>query len=78
MIRCNFEVVSVAIESVTIRDLNNGRMSVTNDAENVVAELRRAEILIPGRRLFYFDSQGHEDEILWQEDGSVRFAFGGD
>ena len=58
----------------TIRDLNLGRMSVTNDAENVVANLRKHGILEDGRRLFYYDSEGDLDEIVWTTAGDVSFA----
>lgn len=74
--QCDFEVVTVSRESVTIRDLNRGRKSVTNDARAVVSELRRSDLLLPGRRLFYFDSEGELDEIVWAEDGGVAFAPG--
>ena len=45
--------------------------TVTNDAEWVVADLVAAGLLPPGRRLFYYDSEGAMDEILVR-DG--RFA----
>lgn len=75
MKHCSFEVVMVERDQVTIRDLNQGHKSVTNDAEHVVRELRRAELLVPGRRLFYYDSDGNLDEILW-EGGEIEFRPG--
>jgi hypothetical protein len=76
ILRCDFEVITVSRDAVTIRDLDRGKMSVTHDASAVVAELRRCELLLPGRRLFYYDSMGVLDEIVWTEDGAVAFAPG--
>jgi len=68
---CSFQVVSATRGGVvTIRDLNQGR-SVTNDANFVVEQLRAAELLTPGRRLFYYDSEGNLDEITWDESGAT-------
>lgn len=62
-------------DKVTIRDMN-GRTSVTNDAENVVAYLVHHYILKEGQRLFYYDSEGHKDEMLWdKEQGFIGFQF---
>ncbi len=74
--RSDFQVVSTTPDCVTIRDLDLGRMSVTNDAEAVVAHLRKCGILRDGKRLLYYDSQGDLDEIVWRTDGSVSFAPG--
>lgn len=65
MKHCSFEVVLVERDQVTVRDLNRGK-SVTNDAAYVVRELLKAELLVPERRLFYYDSDGNLDEILWE------------
>ena len=62
---CSFEVVSVSPEAVTIRDLDIGK-SVTNDAEHAVQQLLAADLLVPGRKLFYYDSDGELDEIVWE------------
>jgi hypothetical protein len=75
-LRCDFEVVKVERDAVTIRDRNNGRMSVTNDAENVVLALREQGLLPEGRRLFYIDSMGSLDEILVNERGFIGFRPG--
>lgn len=72
---CSFEIVSVERGAVTIRDLNVGP-SVTNDAEHVVAELRKADLLPVGRRLYYFDSEDNLDEITWNERGQIGFKPG--
>jgi hypothetical protein len=43
---------------------HNTCMSVTNDAENVVASLARDGYLTSAKRLLYLDSDGRKDEIL--------------
>ncbi len=50
--------------------------SVTNDAEHVVLELDLARKLSVGRRLFYVDSEGREDEILHKDGRFLGFAPG--
>jgi hypothetical protein len=76
MLRCKFQVVAIDRESVTIRDVGGTveQMTVTNDAENVVAELRRSGVLPIGKRLFYYDSDGQLDEILVDVSGFRGFA----
>lgn len=60
-----------------IRDLNRaGSMSVTNDAEAVVADLIEQGRLTEGRRLLYFDSCNTLDEILVREGRFAGFAPG--
>lgn len=51
---------------LVIRDLGpwDRYMTVTNAAETVVSELVDRGALPPGRRLFYYDSEGHLDELL--------------
>lgn len=75
---CDYEIVRIEPEAseVTIRDLNLGRCSITNDAETVVADLREKDILRDGWRLFYYDSNNDLDEIVWKPDGSIRFSPG--
>jgi hypothetical protein len=73
---CSFVVESVERDAVTIRDLNLGGRSVTNDAAHVVEQLRAVELLPPGRKLYYIDSDGELDEIVWTEDGAVAFMPG--
>jgi hypothetical protein len=52
-----------------------GARSVTNDAEQVVAELHALGLLPPGRRLIYRDSTGAWDEMVVREGGLfVGFA----
>jgi hypothetical protein len=62
---CSFEVVSVERDAVTIRDLVRGR-SVTNDAEHVIEQLVKSGLLTEERKLFYYDTTGTLDEILWE------------
>lgn len=52
-------------ETLVIRDDGpwNLYMTVTNNAENVVAELH-ASGKLAGRRLFYYDSDGNRDRLL--------------
>ncbi len=73
--RSEWDILAVERDHVTIRDRGTG-MSVTNDAENVVAVLRAEGLLPAGRRLFYYDTQGELDEITWTEDGKVGFRPG--
>jgi hypothetical protein len=54
---------------VLIEDRNKG-MSVTNDAENVIAHIA-GQVDLTGKRVLYRDSEGRWDELLVQ-DG--RFA----
>jgi hypothetical protein len=45
-------------------DLDNGGRSVTNDIEQVCAELVTQGVLSPGHRLVYRDSENIWDEVL--------------
>lgn len=59
-------------ETLVIRDVGHATgMSITNDAEAVLAHLVGHGALTEGRRLMYYDSDGNLDEIL-VHDG--RFA----
>ena len=50
---------------LVIRDTGHQvTMSVTNDAENVVADLIESNILTPGHRLFCYDREVQLDEIV--------------
>lgn len=68
--RAAFTILDVDAERVTIRDEANieETMTVTNDAEAVVEHLL---LRYPGRRIFYYDTDGHLDELA--HDG-VRFT----
>lgn len=59
-------VTRVENGAITIRDLSNllnceGCVSVTNDAEAVVAEVVATHGNV---RIFYFDTMGNRDELL--------------
>jgi hypothetical protein len=80
MRHADFTVDEVTEERVVITDV--GHMSnhptVTNDAEHVVERLVAAGHVIPGRRLFYYDSDGALDELLvsWPDGRFAGFAPG--
>ncbi len=61
---------------VTIHDQNLGNISVTNDIEDVLAQIHR-EIDLTGKKVQYYDSCGQLDRVL-QESGKFKgFAPGG-
>lgn len=64
-----FTVETADDSMILIRDVGRGK-SVTNDAENVVAQM--VTTYGTGRRLFYRDTTGRVDELLIDERG--RFA----
>jgi len=55
---------------IFIRDLNRGRMSVTNDAEAVVREVN---INFPSKRIVYQDSDGFWGELVHENGVFKRF-----
>lgn len=71
----NFDIVEDTESRLIIRDLGpwNRHLTVTNGAEAIVAKL--AEHL-GDRRLFYFDSDGHLDEIIHKDGAFVGFLSG--
>lgn len=73
-----YEIVSNTPGStLIIRDVGHeNHRSVTNDAENVVADLSLLGWLPPGRRLFYYDSQGQLDELLVRNGKFAGFKAG--
>jgi hypothetical protein len=77
--RANYGVTrDVPGEPLEIRDLGpwDRHPTVTNVAEDVVAELFRNGRLTSGRRLFYEDSEGRRDEILIENGRFAGFAPG--
>lgn len=60
---------------VTIRDLNLGNISVTNDAEEVLERIGK-EIDLTGKRVQYYDSCGQLDQILHKNGVFAGFAPG--
>lgn len=73
--RSHFQIVTPrpAFNVVAVIDQDDGAMSVTNDAENVVERLRVLGALRPGDRLVYRDSEGHWDEMAWDDRGFIGF-----
>jgi predicted transcriptional regulator len=75
--RCDFEYVEITEDIVFIRDTNKGKMSVTNDADEVYRLIHN--LVFPGRRVVYMDSTGEWWEIVpgpdhnWPTDISVAF-----
>lgn len=61
-LRCDFEWVNITDDIIFIRDANLGRMSVTNDAEEVYRWINK--VVYPGRRVVYQDSDGEWSEIM--------------
>jgi len=58
----NYSVVEDTPEKLVLRDLGpwDRHFTITNDAENVVNELRGR---LHGRKLFYYDSENELTEI---------------
>ncbi len=77
--RANYIILGSDPNLIIIRDVGpwDQHPSVTNDAENVVRELVAKGLLTPGRRLFYYDSDGILDEILIKDGAFAGFAPGG-
>lgn len=71
--------VEVSPTRVVLRDLDlAGHPSITNDAEQVVAKLLDEGTLLPGlTRLFYVDTDGALDELVYDAKGFRMFRFGG-
>ena len=63
--RAKFIVEENSPERVVIADVGTTHMSVTNDAEAVVEYLLWKGVIKPGIRLFYHDSTGRRDELLF-------------
>ena len=73
MSRANYQVIEDTDEVLCIEDLGpwDQHLSVTNDAENVVAELAG---VLNGRRLEYIDSCGDRDQIRVVDGQFAGFA----
>jgi hypothetical protein len=72
-VRSRFYVQDVTEEAVFIVDLANecNTMSITNDAENVVANVAQA---FGNKRIVYKDTMGQWDELIHENGVFVRFA----
>lgn len=62
----SFKIKIIKKEYIYIEDLDNGWVTVTNDPEGVLFNLRG---IIKGRKLFYKDTDGNIDEILQDDQG---------
>jgi hypothetical protein len=58
-------------DRVFIADANRGQMSITNDAEGVVAHVHK---LFPDRRIIYKDTEGRWDELKHNHGKFTNFA----
>jgi len=59
-VKADFTEVHYTDDKVFIVDNNSGQMSVTNDAEAVVAYVNACH---PGKRIIYRDTMGFWDEL---------------
>jgi hypothetical protein len=57
---------------VALVDARDG-LTITNAAEDVIADLRRRELLLTGDRVIYCDSDGRWDELCVDASGFVGF-----
>jgi hypothetical protein len=69
--KSDFFITSVEESAVYLIDADRGRMSVTNDAENVVAYINK---LHPNKRIFYKDSEKQWSELIHKEGNFVGYA----
>lgn len=61
---------------VAVVDLNDGSMSVTNDAEKVIDYLREiGDLAVPGTRVVYRDSEKRWDEMKIKDGRFDGFNF---
>ena len=75
MPRSDFEVVVITDNAVYLVDLDLGRRSVTNDAEEVVREvLRRHCVNGTKKQIIYMDSMGEWAEMVHDGKRFVGFA----
>lgn len=56
-----YEIVNVSSQEIMIKDMNRGKISVTNDAEWVVQQLLS---LFGPRKIVYQDSDGTWSELI--------------
>lgn len=69
-VKSSFNVVRVEFDRVIIAD-NDGKRSVTNDAENVVRHLYN---LYGDKRFFYYDTQNEFGELVHRLGEFLRFG----
>jgi UDP-2,3-diacylglucosamine pyrophosphatase LpxH len=73
--RADYKIIKSNDDAVWIIDelvdgYEGDALSITNDAEEVIAELRP---LYGNRRVFYRDTQGRWDELVHDETGFISF-----
>ena len=71
-LKCRFELTEVSEQRILLTDLN-GRVSLTNDVENVVRWLYNNDILDETIPLYYIDSSGERTEIIHHDESFVGF-----
>ena len=73
--RVNYEIVSETHDELVIKDVGpwTNSITITNAAEQVVAELHARGVL-GDRQLFYYDSEGVLSELLHL--GPTFYGFG--
>ena len=78
-LKSSFEISRDDFNGLIIQDTGHadGKMSVTNDAENVVEHLVMTGKLSHGQRLFYYDSEGDLSELVVENGRFVGFKTGG-
>ncbi len=80
MRHAEYTVDEVTEDRVVITDVGHlgDHPTITNDAKHVVERLILGGHLLPGRRLFYYDSDGALDELLvsWPSGRFAGFAPG--
>lgn len=67
----HYDVVGVKDDMVFIVDLDDGGLSVTNDAEGVVADMF---IMYGPKRVIYRDTMGNWDELVHEAGEFKGFA----
>jgi hypothetical protein len=78
--RANYQIVNIFDEKkiIYIRDLCETFccMSVTNDAENVIAKIFSDYPQLIEYRVFYVDTEGRVDELQHERERFTGFKFG--
>jgi len=68
--RADYQVIKTTEQMVWLIDLDKGSMSVTNDAERVVASVNATW---PERRIIYRDSMGQWGELMHEGGRFITF-----
>ncbi len=67
----DFFITSVEETAVFLVDADRGRMSVTNDAENVVEYINK---LYPNKRIMYKDSEKQWGELVHKDGNFIGYG----